>query len=327
MYVYVPYAEKRRLSDGSLVTEFDTDGFIDSDTASQYAYDIAIDSTYMYIVGSNDSTNWRIEKRLLSDGSLVTEFDTDGVIDGDAASEYAEAVAIDSTYMYIAGSNDSTNWRIEKRFLSDGSLVTDGVVNSVTESKNVYDMVTDSTYMYIVGQNDSLNWRIEKRLLFDISLVDGVPSGSTGTLTDATPIAGKVGQALSFNGTTAGIDMGNVGAIEIKAVSFWIKADDITTRPVININSTDIIEIDGSSNIVATSFPASTVYIDASSASPTITTDWHHVVVNDTTGVLPTSFAIASSSPNFFEGALDEVRIYSRILTQKEINRLYRMVK
>jgi hypothetical protein len=168
--------EKRSLTNGSLVTAFGTNGVITSNPSAygDYANDIAIDSSGMYVVGydhspSNVSFQWRIEKRSLADGSLVTAFGTNGVITSNPNS-IAEAIAIDSTYMYVAGYQGQ--WRIEKRGLTDGSLVTAFGTNGVVTSNpndEANAIAIDSSAMYVVGYDSSpgssnYQWRIEKRL-------------------------------------------------------------------------------------------------------------------------------------------------------------------
>ncbi len=170
--------EKRLLSTGALDTGFDTDGIVDGAASSNSAYSIAIDSTYMYIVGDDSSGNWRIEKRLLSTGALCTagacaagDFDSDGIVDGVAASQTAFTMAIDSTYMYVAGyaAGTGNDWRIEKRRLDTGAVDTgfdsDGIVDDDASSNIPFGMALDSTYMYVVGTNSNNNMRIEKRRL------------------------------------------------------------------------------------------------------------------------------------------------------------------
>jgi hypothetical protein len=84
---------------------------------------IAIDSTAMYVVGydfSPGNYQWRIEKRSLTDGNLVPEFGTGGVVTSDPSTgdDVASAIAIDSTAMYMVGRDGSpgnNQWRIEKR--------------------------------------------------------------------------------------------------------------------------------------------------------------------------------------------------------------------
>jgi hypothetical protein len=192
--------EKRSLADGSLVIEFGSGGVVTSNpsTLGDVPQGIAIDSAAMYVVGFDESPGdpqWRIEKRSLADGNLVTEFGTGGVVTSDPGSGLgqASAIAINSTAMYVVGSDyspGSQQWRIEARDLVDGSLVpgfgTGGVVtsNPSTGSDRVYGIAIDSTAMYVVGSDYSPGnnqWRIEKRSLADGSLVLGFGVGGVVT--------------------------------------------------------------------------------------------------------------------------------------------------
>ena len=118
--------EKRSLASGALVAGFGTGGVVTSNPSvgDDYAFfGIAIDSTYMYVVGgdySHGNYQWRIEKRSLSDGALAAGFGAGGVvtIDPSLGVDIAYAIAIDSTYMYVVGidySHGNAQWRIEKR--------------------------------------------------------------------------------------------------------------------------------------------------------------------------------------------------------------------
>jgi hypothetical protein len=80
----------------------------------------------MYVVGYDYSPKycrWRIEKRSLTDGSLVSAFGTGGVVTSKPSVGWdrAYSIAIDSAAMYVAGRDRSPGeledwqWRIEKR--------------------------------------------------------------------------------------------------------------------------------------------------------------------------------------------------------------------
>jgi len=150
---------------------------------------------------------------------------------------------------------------------------------------------------------------------------NGYLNGTFATATSTATNIGKIGQALSFNGSDDHISIGNAGS-GIKTISFWIKASDITSRKVIDIDGTDQIEISAGSDILATSFPAATIYVDAVVASA-VDTEWHHVVIVDSTGVNASALDIGRVSTGYFNGKLDDVRIYNRALSQAEITRLY----
>ncbi|OGG58376.1 hypothetical protein A2765_05505 [Candidatus Kaiserbacteria bacterium RIFCSPHIGHO2_01_FULL_56_24] len=143
------------------------------------------------------------------------------------------------------------------------------------------------------------------------------PSGSIPAWTN-----GKRGKALDFDGSGSYISVGNAGS-GIKTIAFWMKADDTTSRKIINIDGTDQIELNSSSEVVATSFPAATVYVDASTASAVVDTGWHFVVITDSTGVSASTFEIGRVASSYFDGKIDEVRTYTRALSAAEIAKLY----
>jgi hypothetical protein len=209
--------EKRSLTDGSLLPGFGTGGVVTSNpgTGHDVARSIAIDSTAMYVVGDDGNfgiTQWRIgriEKRSLTDGSLVPGFGTSGVVTSNHSAGYdvAHGIAIDSTAMYVIGCDSGCDsdpgneqWRIEKRSLADGSLVpgfgAGGVVTSdpSTDPDGAFGIVIDSAAMYVVGYDyspGSLQWRIEKRSLTDGSLLPGFGTGGvvTGNPSTSTDVA------------------------------------------------------------------------------------------------------------------------------------------
>ncbi len=195
------HIEKYDKTSGALVTAFDGDGVALSNPTggSDFANAIATDSSYIYVAGSQatggvcstGSDCWRIEKRNKTSGALVTAFDGDGVAlsDPTSGSDIANAIAVDSSYVYISGYQNTTStggcatgsncWRIEKRDKTTGALVTafdgDGVAQSdpTSGSDPALALAIDSTYLYAAGYQatgagcatGSDCWRIEKRRL------------------------------------------------------------------------------------------------------------------------------------------------------------------
>jgi len=211
--------EKRSLTDGNLVSGFGVGGVVTSDPSTGYdaAFSIDVDSTAMYVVGydaSLESWQWRIEKRSLTDGGLVPGFGTGGVATSNPSTghDMARSIAIDSTAMYVIGydySPGNIQWRIEKRSLTDGSLVpgfgTGGVATSdpSTGPDMAYSIAIDSAAMYVVGYDYSpgnIQWRIEKRSLTDGSLLQGFGIGGVATSNPSTGVDMAYGIAV---GSTA----------------------------------------------------------------------------------------------------------------------------
>jgi hypothetical protein len=161
----------------------------------------------MYVVGydrSHGNCQWRIEKRSLTDGSLVPAFGTYGVVTSNPdidSNDEAYGIAIDSTAMYVAGydySPGNYQWRIEKRSLIEGNLVGVYTSNPSAWLDEAYDIAIDSTTMYVVGYDHSTGyaygpqntaWRIEKRSLTDGNLVGVYTSNPSTWLDEAYAIA------------------------------------------------------------------------------------------------------------------------------------------
>lgn len=181
--------EKRSTTTGALDAGFGTGGVITVNPTSlpDSARDIALDATFMYIVGST-SAGIRIEKRLLTTGALDAGFGTAGVITQAISS--MDGIAIDATYLYAVGSDSvsfgDTEIRIEKRLLTTGALVagfgTAGVltVNPSAGSDYARSVLLDSGNLYIFGADQTpgsnTGWRVEKR-----STADGSLAGTFGT--------------------------------------------------------------------------------------------------------------------------------------------------
>ncbi|MFP4616719.1 MAG: LamG-like jellyroll fold domain-containing protein, partial [Candidatus Paceibacterota bacterium] len=194
-------------------------------------------------------------------------------------------------------------------FYFDGSLDTDSYpINSINGT-------TDTPTNWYIGSGRKDDWA---------GFIDEVRISSSARS------SGWI--ATEYNNQNSPGTFYNVGSeestsndpIKTKTISFWIKADDLTDRKIMDIDGTAHIEIDSSSNIIATDFPSPDVYVDGSDASAEITSDWHHVVITDSTGVEASAVDLARASNEYFDGTLDQVRFYDRVLSQDEIDKLYR---
>jgi len=76
--------------------------------------------------------------------------------------------------------------------------------------------------------------------------------------------------------------------------------------------------------ISANGFASPTIYVDGS-ASSTINAGWHHVVVTTDTGINASSTKIGLISSSYFNGSIDDIRVYNRALSLEDANRLYHL--
>lgn len=132
------------------------------------------------------------------------------------------------------------------------------------------------------------------------------------------------GYALDFDGSNDYIDIGNVG-VGIQTISFWIEVDDITSRTdhVLDLNGTDYIKIvDG--EVTVNNIDSPTYYINGASGNRTIGAidSWYHVAITTSTGINVTDMDVGrveGESPEYFDGKIDEVRLWNDIRTASEI--------
>ena len=141
---------------------------------------------------------WRIEKRSLTSGALITTFGTNGFItESYGGNDQAWGVAVDATGMYVVGYDDypgtHAEMRIEKRSLTTGDFITTfGTNGAISEdfpsgTSVAGKVAVDATGIYIAGYDQNTvgnknEWRVEKRNLTTGDIIWGksehISSGS-----------------------------------------------------------------------------------------------------------------------------------------------------
>ena len=218
--------EKRSLATGAPVAGFGSGGAVLSNpsTGSEWVEAMVRDGSSLYLLGPDDSpgnTQWRVEKRSLATGALVTGFGSGGVVTSNPSSGLDHPVALltDGANLYLVGLDDSfgvgnDQWRIEKRSMATGALVTGfgvgGVVTSNPSSGQDWPLraVMFGSAICVVGFDQvatSLRWRIEMRSL---STGAGLATfGSFGAVTSDP----STGSDEAWNVATDGTDLYVVG--------------------------------------------------------------------------------------------------------------------
>jgi hypothetical protein len=153
------------------------------------------------------------------------------------------------------------------------------------------------------GWIDDIEIRSAKTSLY---AVDSTGRGYSAGLYGPSATTSQIVNARAFNGTSDYLSPGSVGAV--KALSFWMKADDTTDREVINIDNTRLLKLNTISNLVAVNFPSPTIYVDGAAGS-SVSTGWHYITVTDATGIATSALEIGRATSSYFLGGLDEVRV------------------
>lgn len=191
--------EKRSLADGKLMWNQTSNLNISGNPSA-----IAVSDSGIYIVGedtyqggAHPTSMWRIEKRSLSDGSLIWVQTNDLSLE---YADYATGVAVDSSGIYVVGTDFSSpstshvyRWRIEKRSLVDGAIIWVKTSSLSGNNDGANNVAVDASGIYVVGY-DSLpgqsnaEWRIEKRSLSDGTSIWSQTSNPSGSYDGASDI-------------------------------------------------------------------------------------------------------------------------------------------
>jgi len=196
--------------------------------------------------------------------------------------------------------------------------------------------------------------------------VDKSGKGNTGTLTNMSqsisPIAGKVGQGLSFDGSDDFISMADAnvydfGVNENFSVAFWVKYNNNTANNAAIVEKWSgaggypfVFRISGGNpKQVLMARYDSTNNPNVSTATVTPLATWFHVVgvksgsnlfmyangilqnssTDTTTGVTSNNSLLyigqRGDGSNRFNGLIDDVRVYNRALSANEVSQLYNM--
>ena len=190
---------------------------------------------------------------------------------------------------------------------------------------------------------------------------DASGNGNTGTLVNG-PVwtSGKIGSALQFDGTNDYVNVGNVLNMGMGSVSFgaWVKSSSGVTEDCVVAKKSDgglsagwQLCLDWTNNLVQARVSDGTTLRFTNTALPPVADGtWQHVfVVQDrgaentiflyvdgvprassslsgltgsTDSAIPLLIGAAFGAGDFFNGAIDDARVYSRALSASEVQAL-----
>lgn len=245
------------------------------------------------------------------------------------------------------------------------------VYNRALSADEIYALYKERTVAVNSSQNGKLTnglvglWSFDGADMQGTTAYDRSGSGNNGTLSNnPVRVVGKLGQALSFNGTNNSVSIGNpsilnFGANQDFSMGMWMKttASPGSTKPFAKSN-VDTFGLGW--GMYQTS---GTVYLkigDGSSVKyeqgvgPMNDGKWHHILFTisragncaryldgvligttgcsswantDLTNAINLNFGVNGVANGYWNGSLDDVRIYSRSLSASEVKQLYLMGK
>ena len=107
----------------------------------------------------------------------------------------------------------------------------------------------------------------------------------------------------------------------VRSVSFWVNPDS-NTNYYISLTSSAYIT-SSSGTLTATGFSNPTIYVNGAESTSISANVWSLVTVTDTTSIDADQFYVGRQGSNYFDGTMDEVRLYNRVLSSDEVRWLY----
>ncbi len=259
---------------------------------------------------------------------------------------------------------------------SDGAVVMDG---SLDEARIYNRMLSANEIMQIykleaggnsTGIEPSLKgyWSFNGQDMSDTTAYDRSGGGNNGTLTNSpTKTMGKVGQALSFDGTDDYTTVADANSLDITSaisMAVWIKTTDTngcimskgtsSTDKCFDLSANKVYELGIlSSTLYFQTSNGTTTNVVSGSATPLLDNQWHHVVGTwdgtTTTNAMKiyidgavtyqgtatvttiqstsSSLAFGYGSTYYLAGSIDEGRLYNRALSAGEIKSLFNLAE
>lgn len=213
---------------------------------------------------------------------------------------------------------DTKSFGLSVRCLKDDPRDTGKVIISSTVIPPAITNLSSGLVGYWTFDGRDVNWGTG-------IVTDKSGTGNHGTMvglsTTTSPTIGKQGQAFRFDGVDDYLVIGDGGTVQ--TISFWLKTNDATNQKVIALNGTAQMELDGAGLITATSWSSPTYYLDGVVDSRVVSSGWHHVAITTNTGISASNIEIGRVSTSYFNGTIDDVRIYNRVLSAAEVAELY----
>ncbi len=247
----------------------------------------------------------------------------------------------------------------------DGGIDEVRVYNKALSASEVYNLYFQNETKINSSQNSRLNSGLVGLWSFNgpdydsssstAEVLDASGSGNRANNISATLTQGKVGQALNFNGSSAYVSIPDSNSLDTTSVtvSAWVKANswsDVDRKAIFIKGNAYYMTVTPAGKVAVYGYGKTSTGYHLSNATLSAN-EWYHIAMTiddngfkiyingsldntiTTGGTLDTSTAVASIGAEFngvsrfFNGKIDEVRVYNRVLSATEIKQLYDMAR
>ena len=144
--------------------------------------------------------------------------------------------------------------------------------------------------------------------------VTQIAPDKSGNSNNATLYTGK---ALSFDGINDYVDCGNIG-ISLKTLAFWINLDS-TTEKVLQVTSSQSVEVSSGTITLNGTWTGSTIYVDATATSTIAASSYKRVVITTTSDITVDDLELGRIGSSYGDFILSDLEIYNTAWTQADV--------
>jgi hypothetical protein len=141
-----------------------------------------------------------------------------------------------------------------------------------------------------------------------------VAPDTSGNLNNATLYTGK---ALSFDGVNDYVDCGNIG-VSLKTLAFWVNLDS-TTEKVLQVTSSQSVEVSSGTITLNGTWTGSTIYVDATATSTIVASSYKRVVITTTSAITVDDLELGRIGSSYGNFILSDLEIYDTAWTQADV--------
>jgi hypothetical protein len=146
---------------------------------------------------------------------------------------------------------------------------------------------------------------------------DGEEELTDGGLDITTVSSYNTGKALSFDGVNDYVDCGNTG-VSLKTLAFLIHLDS-TTENVLQLTSTQSVEVSSGTITLNGTWTGSTIYVDATATSTIADSNWKRVVITTTSAITVDDLELGRIGSSYGDFILSDLQIYDTAWTQADV--------
>ncbi len=224
---------------------------------------------------------------------------------------YKSYVTVGKTYrLTIAGTTAS----------STGIKITDTSVGTIYYENSSSGSFSDTVNFTVVGNSEIF---IRNKSTGETTIttlkVEEVPQFSPDTSGNSNNATLYTGKALSFDGTGDSyyVDFGNTG-VGLKTLAFWINLDS-TTEKVLQVTSSQSVEVSSGTITLNGTWTGSTIYVDATSTSTIAASNWKRVVITTTSAITVNDLELGRIGSAYGDFILSDLQIFDSVWTQADV--------